>query len=76
MSSTPAPVIVADSDDGAGRRAARALGLQIIGTVGILKEAKAAGFVLHLRPILAELLKAGFFLNPALGEQVLRSVGE
>lgn len=76
MSSTPAPVIVAGIDDGAGRRAARALGLQIIGTVGILKEAKAAGLIVQLRPILTELQQAGFFLNAALGEQILRSVGE
>ncbi len=63
-------------DDGPGRRAARALGLQIIGTIGVLKEAKAAGLVNQLRPILTELQQAGFFLNPALGEQALRSVGE
>lgn len=63
-------------DDGAGRRAARALGLQIIGTVGILREAKTAGLIIQLRPILAELQQAGFFLNAALGEEVLRSVGE
>lgn len=63
-------------DDGPGRRAARALGLQIIGTIGVLREAKAAGFVSQLRPVLSELQQAGFFLNPAIGEQVLRSVGE
>lgn len=53
-------------DDQAGRRLARAHGLQVTGTVGVLVEARARGLLPALRPELDRLRAAGLWLAEAL----------
>lgn len=53
------------------------LGLQAIGVLGILSEAKAKGLLPRLAPLLDQLeTKAGFKITPALRARVLRDAGE
>lgn len=63
-------------DDLAGRRAARDEGCHVIGTVGILLEARRRSLVGALKPLLDQLIGRGFWLSPQLVEEALRQVGE
>jgi predicted nucleic acid-binding protein len=56
-------------DERAGRRVAEEAGLKVIGTLGLLLEAKRAGHIRTIRPELDKLLETSFFLSP----QLLRS---
>lgn len=67
-------VILDDSD---GRKVAAGFHLKIIGVVGVLLEAKAAGAIDSLKPHLGRLKReAGFFLSPKVEQQALRLAGE
>ena len=67
-------VILDDSD---GRRVAAGFNLQIIGVVGVLLEAKAAGTIEKLKPLLGRLKReAGFFVGQKLEQLALRLAGE
>lgn len=63
-------------DERAATRKARAIGLQSIGTLGILLIAKENKFIKNIKPLLDELQKAGFHMSDALYNQVLRSANE
>jgi uncharacterized protein len=63
-------------DERAGRRVAEEIGLKVIGTLGLLLEAKRAGHVTTIRAELDKLLETSFFLGPQLYDQVLRMAGE
>lgn len=63
-------------DDRPARRLARALGLDVIGTVGVLLAAKRQGLLAAVRPELDKLLAASFFLSPQLVDAVLHDAGE
>ena len=64
-------------DETEGRVAARALGLTVTGTVGVLIRAKQSAKLPRLKPILTELVqRQNFRLSNTLFEQVLRQVGE
>lgn len=63
-------------DDRAARDVARALGLTVIGTLGVLVEGKRRGIVSTIRPLLEQLIANGRYLAPELVDRVLRSVGE
>lgn len=64
-------------DEYAGRLAAVAMGIRIVGVVGILIEAKRRGLIEAVKPMLDELrTKAGFRLGQALVERALREAGE
>ena len=64
-------------DERAGRIAASGLGLQSIGVLGVLIQAKTLGLVPAIKPSLDRLQsQARFWIAPALKQQVLRSVGE
>jgi len=59
-------------DEQEGRHAAQRLGLHVVGVVGILLEAKAAGVIDKIRPSLDALRQnAGFYLSDALYQAVL-----
>ena len=67
--------VVLDERD--GRRFAQRHDLAVIGTLGVLVEAKNQGLLSHIRGELDALRqKAGFFLGEALYREVLLSVGE
>lgn len=64
-------------DERAGRQIATDLGLKCIGVLGTLATAKRLGLVPALRPLVDALVSvAGFWIDAALMNQVLRDVGE
>ncbi len=64
-------------DEARGRKVALQLGLPIVGTAGVLLEAKRLGLILALRPLLDALIHAhSFRLGARLYEAVLREAGE
>lgn len=64
-------------DEREGRRAAKRLGLRVVGVVGILLEAKACGAVERVRPHLDALRQAaGFYLDESLYRSALALAGE
>jgi predicted nucleic acid-binding protein len=60
-------------DDQAGRRLARARGLQVTGTVGVLVEARARGLLPALRPELDRLRAAGLWLAEAFDQRLCQA---
>ena len=60
-------------DDQAGRRLARARGLQVTGTVGVLVEARARGLLPALRPELERLRAAGLWLAEAFYQRLCQA---
>lgn len=64
-------------DERRGRIVASRLGLQFVGLLGILAEAKHRSFVPAVRPIMDDLIeKAGFWIRRELYDRVLQAVGE
>lgn len=63
-------------DDKKARRVARQMGLQMIGTMGVLVRAKHAGLLPAVGPALQALQEAGFRMVPALHHEALRLAGE
>lgn len=63
-------------DDKKARRVARQMGLQVIGTVGVLLRAKQRGIIGTVQPVLAALRDAGFHMTPALYAAALEIAGE
>ncbi len=64
------------SDDKQARTAAKRLGVNIIGTVGILIRAKQSGIITEIKPILDALDANEFRISRALPEKALRIAGE
>ena len=63
-------------DENKGRRTAREIGLAVKGTVGILLEAKAAGLIDVIKPLLIRLQDNGMHLSESLINNVLQGAGE
>jgi predicted nucleic acid-binding protein len=63
-------------DDRAARTCARVLGLPCVGTLGLILAAKEAGRLPAARPVLEEMIGAGFYLAGEILEQSLRDAGE
>lgn len=63
-------------DDLAGRRCAQALGLRVIGTLGLIARAKRVGIVAEAAPVIAAVCEAGLYLSEALVRAVLKELGE
>ena len=63
-------------DERRGRNAARKLGLEIRGTLGLFVEAKKKGIIENVRECINELLEAGYYLDAELIEEVLRKADE
>jgi len=63
-------------DERAARRVAEALGLSVVGTLGVLLAAKRRGLVAEVRPLIDELVRQGFWVAPRLVKQVLLAAGE
>lgn len=71
---TPASIVLLD--DGLARRTAEALRLRFTGTMGVLLDAKKAGLVAELRPVIDQLQALGFRLSLSTRETVLALAGE
>jgi hypothetical protein len=63
-------------DERAARRVAAALGLSVVGTLGVLLAAKRTGLVTEVRPLIDELLRQGFWVAPRLVKQALLAARE
>lgn len=63
-------------DDRPARRTAEALGLKVIGTLGVLLTAKRKGHVAAIAPLLSALDAVHFHVAPELARQVLSDAGE
>lgn len=64
-------------DEAAARQKAHELGLPVIGSVGTLMQAKAAGLIPTVKPLLDAMIReAGFWINSSFYRQVLTQVGE
>ena len=63
-------------DDRPARRLAEAAGLNVIGTLGLLLEAKRAGHIRTIRAEVDKLLETSFFLSQELYDRLLRLADE
>jgi predicted nucleic acid-binding protein len=63
-------------DDRQARLVAKQLGIPILGTIGVLVDAKRTGLIVALKPVLNDLEDKGFYVTEALKEEALRLVGE
>ena len=64
-------------DERLGRKVASRFGLNFIGLLGLLIDAKHKGFIAAVKPILDDLIiKAGFRVSQHLRTQILQTTGE
>ncbi len=63
-------------DDHRGRSAARRLGLMVIGVAGALIQAKKAGSLSAVRPLLEEIRERGYWLSDELLDVATKLAGE
>lgn len=63
-------------DDAQARRLAERFGVSRIGTLGILRRAKKAGYLPAIKPFIERLQTSGIFVRQALIDAVLADVGE
>ena len=64
-------------DERDGRQVARALGVQMTGTLGILLRAKSTGQIAAIEPLIKELIQHhNFRLHSSLVERILAEAGE
>ena len=63
-------------DDGPARAAARELGVEVIGTGGVLIQAKQLGRLAAVKPLLFELQRNGYHLSEAVVREILARCGE
>ena len=64
------------TDDLHARKLSLKLGLNVIGTLGILLKAKQTGLILLLKPVFDQILTTDFRITQTLMEVVLRDAGE
>ena len=63
-------------DEFAGRRYAKLLGLEVIGTLGVLLIAKQEGYISELKPLFQKLLDSNRHIGKTLCNQILIKAGE
>ena len=63
-------------DDAHARKVAARLGVTMIGTVGVLIQAKRQGLIPLLKPLLKQLAANNFYISDVLKEEALAIVGE
>ena len=63
-------------DDFAARREARRLGVEFIGTAGVIVEAKRNGLIVRATPLFEQLTREGFHLSEELIHAILAELGE
>jgi predicted nucleic acid-binding protein len=67
---------LAGLDDLRARQLAEAVGLTVVGTLGILLHAKQAGLISTVQPLVEDIIAQGFRLSPELHRDVLGLAGE
>ena len=63
-------------DELKGRRAALAVGLKVVGSLGLIGKAKTLGLISTTRPFIEKAKNAGIFYDDQLIETFLKSIGE
>jgi predicted nucleic acid-binding protein len=63
-------------DDLEARRCAKAMGIAIIGTLGIVGRAKVSGLIDQAEPVIRRLRETGLYASENLVQRLLREVGE
>ncbi len=63
-------------DDLKGRKLAGRLGLEIIGTLGVLKAMKLKGTIREVKPFIERLKEEGFYISGDLINRLLNDIGE
>lgn len=63
-------------DERLGRNLARAAGLNVLGTLGLLVRAKQLGNLQVVRPLVQQLVDSGYHLAPALIAHAMSAAGE
>ncbi len=63
-------------DDLKGRKFANQLGLTIIGTIGVIVDAKLAGMIPTVKPILTKIITTNFRITERLELLILNKAGE
>ncbi|WP_031388155.1 DUF3368 domain-containing protein [Desulfonatronum thiodismutans] len=63
-------------DDNKARAAAKAHGIPLLGSLGIVLRAKKAGLIPAARPLIEHLVASGSYLSPILIREALSRVGE
>ncbi len=63
-------------DDRDARNLAKKLGLEVMGTLGVIALAKYNGLILEAKPIIDELVEKGFWISKRILEEFLRELGE
>jgi hypothetical protein len=63
-------------DEREARRVASQLGIPVVGSLRVLKEAKDRGLFEQIKPLLDELISAGIYISDTLYQTFLHDVGE
>lgn len=63
-------------DDARARQIAQRNGLRVIGLLGLLIRAKQLGLIEAIRPLLDDMIKAGFYVGEAIYRNVVEKAGE
>ena len=63
-------------DEREARREAQRYGVAVVGSLGVLKEAKNRGLIAQVKPMLDEFVAAGIYISDVLRGILLRDVGE
>lgn len=70
------PGVTAVIDDEAGRNCAETLGLPLMGTLGLVMNAKKRGLIPAARPVVALLKQHGMYLAEKTIDQAMMLIGE
>lgn len=63
-------------DDLKGRKFAQQLGLTVIGTIGVIVDAKLVGIIVSVKPVLAKIKATNFRITKQLELLILKRAGE
>lgn len=63
-------------DDRAARRHAEVLGLNVLGTLGVLVLAKRRGLIAEVKPVVQAMRQGGHFISQSALQAVLQAAGE
>ncbi len=70
------PAAVAIVDDAEARKCARALGITVMGTLGVVVRAKHRQLIPSATEVVQALTKAGLYLDPKTIRETLEAIGE